>query len=234
VTNMSTLDRLFAESTSLADYATRYTMYLAELLAQLDCEAVEHVGEIFERARLDNRTIFLIGNGGSAATASHFANDLGLGPRKSGGKAYRALSLADNMAFVTAAGNDIGYDMVFVEQLKTLMNPGDVVIAISASGNSPNVVRAVEYANAHGAVTVGLTGFDGGELRTIVDECVHIATPRGDYGPVEDLHMMLDHLLTTYLMRYTMRPAKSSTESEKTRQADRTAVLTPLTAVQLS
>jgi D-sedoheptulose 7-phosphate isomerase len=204
---MSTLDRLFCESTGLADYARKYARYLSTLLAELDYEAIERVGNAFETARRSGRTIFLLGNGGSAATASHFANDLGLGPRIFGGKAYRAISLADNMAFVTATGNDVGYDMIFVEQLKTLMSPGDVVVGISASGNSPNVVRAMEYAKAHGAVTIGFAGFDGGELVNIVDEAVHVATPHGDYGPVEDVHMMLDHLVTTFLARLTKAKA---------------------------
>jgi D-sedoheptulose 7-phosphate isomerase len=200
---MSTLDRLFRESNGLADYASRYARYLSDLLADLDYDAVERVGRTFEAARQAGRTIFLLGNGGSASTASHFANDLGLGPRIFGGKAYRAISLADNMAFVTAAGNDVGYDTVFVEQLKTLMMPGDVVVGISASGNSPNVVKAIEYAKAHRGITVGFAGFDGGQLVKAADFSVHIATPKGDYGPVEDLHMVLDHLITSYLARLT-------------------------------
>jgi D-sedoheptulose 7-phosphate isomerase len=200
---MSTLDRLFAESTSLADYARRYAGYLNDLLEQLDCEAIERVGIVFEEARQHNRTIFVVGNGGSASTASHFANDFGFGSRKAGGKAYRMISLTDNVAFISAAGNDVGYELIFVEQLKTLMNPGDVVLAISASGNSPNIVAAIEYANAHRAVTVGLTGFDGGRVQEMVDVCVHVATPHGDYGPVEDLHLILDHLVSSYLVRLT-------------------------------
>src|SRR5262249_27792829 len=154
------LDRLFNESTCLADYARRYATYLTRLLAQLDCEAVERVGHILEVARNADSNVFLIGNGGSASTASHVAVDLGFGTRKGGGRAYRTISLTDNAAFLTAAGNDICYDSVFVEQLKTLMREGDVVVAISASGNSPNVVKAVEYARDHGAIVVALTGFD--------------------------------------------------------------------------
>jgi D-sedoheptulose 7-phosphate isomerase len=200
---MSTLDRLFTESDSLADYAGRYAAYIADLLEGLDYSAIERVGRLLEDARYHGRTIFLVGNGGSAATASHAACDLSLGPRLFGGKAYRAISLADNSALITAAGNDVGYDAVFSEQLKTLLRPGDVVVAISASGNSPNVVRAVEYANQAGAVTIGLTGFDGGRLRQIAGEQIHIPTPRGDYGPVEDLHLVLNHLITSYLVRLT-------------------------------
>jgi D-sedoheptulose 7-phosphate isomerase len=200
---MSTLDRLFEESTGLADYAQRYARYLSDLLSRLDCAAIERVGEVFEEARLHGKTIFVIGNGGSASTASHFANDFGFGSRKAGGKAYRMLSLTDNVAFMSACGNDVGYSLIFVEQLKTLMNPGDVVLAISASGNSPNVIAAIDYANTHGAVTVGLSGFDGGRLKEIVDVCIQVTTPHGDYGPVEDVHLILDHLVSSFLVRLT-------------------------------
>jgi D-sedoheptulose 7-phosphate isomerase len=222
---MSTLDRLFSESTSLGDYASRYVSYLTQLLGQLDGEAIERIGRIFESARQAQRTIFLIGNGGSASTASHFANDLGFGTRKGGGQAYRTLSLTDNLAFITAAGNDVGYDFVFVEQLKTFLKEGDVVVAISASGNSPNVVKAVEYANDHGAITVGLTGFNGGRLREIVDDAIHIATPNGDYGPVEDLHLILDHLLSSYLMRLTARVTREMSRVDQD-QADAFQIVT--------
>ena len=200
---MSTLDQLFGESNGLAEYAGRYALYLGSLLADLDCEAIGRVGKVLEEARRSNRTIFILGNGGSASTASHLANDLGLGPRHKGGKAYRAISLTDNVAFLTAAANDIGYELVFTEQLRTLLQPGDVVIAISASGNSPNVLRAVEFAQKRGAFTIGLTGFDGGALKKIGDDCIHIATPHGDYAPVEDVHLILGHLVASYLTRLT-------------------------------
>jgi D-sedoheptulose 7-phosphate isomerase len=226
---MSTLDRLFGQSDSLADYAARYALYLAGLLTELDCEAVERVGHALEEARREGSTIFVLGNGGSAATASHLANDLGLGPRARGGEAYRIISLSDNVAFLTAAGNDISYDMVFVEQLKTLLRPGDVVLAISASGNSPNVVKAIEFAKKRGAVTIALTGFDGGELRLLADECVHVATPPGDYGPVEDMHLIFGHLVSSYLARLTAGAARSE-------RAGRTAAPVPAisTALQAS
>lgn len=200
---MSTLDRLFGDSNGLAEYAGRYALYLGKLLADLDCDAIARVGEILETARRANRTIFVLGNGGSAATASHFANDLGLGPRVSGGSAFRAISLTDNVAFLTAAANDISFESVFSEQLKTFMQAGDIVIAISASGNSPNVLKAVEYATKRGAFTIGLTGFDGGKLRKIAHENIHINTPHGDYGPVEDIHLILGHLVASYLARLT-------------------------------
>ena len=222
---MATLDDLFEASAGLEDYSRRYAQYIVGLLDNLDCVAIDRVGRLFEQARRAGRTIFLIGNGGSAATASHVANDLGLGPRVYGGDAYRAVSLTDNVAFMTAAGNDLGYESVFVEQLRTLLSPGDVVVAISASGNSPNVIRAIEYAKTRNAVTVSLTGFDGGVLREIVDESIHIPTARGDYGPVEDLHLLLGHLITTYLARMT---------AEASRQALPSATRTGIGDVQIT
>ena len=196
---MSSLERLFAESTSAADYAARYVAYLGNVLTRLDFEAVGRLTAVLDRARRDGRTVFFLGNGGSAATASHWANDLALGTRVEGATPFRAVSLTDNVAALTAIANDVAYAEVFVRQLEGLLRAGDVVVAISASGNSPNVVRAIEYARAHGAVTVGLTGFDGGRLKALCDETVHVATPTGEYGPVEDTHLVLDHLVTGYL-----------------------------------
>ena len=122
-------------------------------------------------------------------------------PRTGDGDPFRAVSLADNAAVMTAIANDDGFDEVFVQQLQTRMRAQDMVVAISASGNSPNVVKAVEYANSNGAITVALTGFDGGRLREIARHGVHVPTGAGEYGPVEDAHMILDHLVGAYLAR---------------------------------
>jgi D-sedoheptulose 7-phosphate isomerase len=196
---MTSLARRIADATSAADYAARYVAYLRDLMTRLDFEAVGRLTAVLDHARRDGRTVFFLGNGGSAATASHWANDLALGARGDGMMPFRTVSLTDNAAIVTAIANDVGYAEVFVRQLEGLLRPGDVVVAISASGNSPNVIRAVEYARARGAVTVGLTGFDGGRLKALCDVSVHVPTPSGEYGPVEDLHLMLDHLVTGYL-----------------------------------
>lgn len=180
-------------------FASSYLARIRQLLDRVDLREVDRAIALLEQARTRGATIFIIGNGGSASTASHFATDLSFGVRKQGGPAYRALSLTDNAALITAAANDLGYDTVFVEQLKSLMVAGDLVVAISASGNSPNVVRAVEYARSHGAETIGFTGFDGGRLRQIVTRAVHVDAPVGEYGPVEDLHLILEHLMTAFL-----------------------------------
>lgn len=181
------------------DFARGYLEYLGEVLARLDVEAVAAFAGALLAARERDAQVFFIGNGGSAATASHFANDVAIGSQ-TWDRPFRAMSLTDNVPMLTALANDYGYDEIFVRQLQTLMRPGDVVVAISASGNSPNVVKAIEYANAHGATTIGLTAFDGGELKRLAALNVHVPTARGEYGPSEDVHMILDHLVGAYLM----------------------------------
>lgn len=193
------VNRMTADATGAADYARRYVDYVGRLLNGLDFRAVEEFARILEEARRAGATVFLAGNGGSAATASHFANDLGLGTRAPGAPPLRAISLTDNVPVVTALANDRDYADIFVGQLAVLFRPGDVLVVISASGNSANVVRAVEYANAHGGTTVGLLGFDGGKLRTLCRLPIVVATPAGEYGPVEDVHMVINHLLMTWL-----------------------------------
>lgn len=198
---MNTLDRIHEESQGRGeDFAKAYCNYLSELLSKLDYSKISSFAEKLLEAREKEQRIIFMGNGGSAATASHFANDLSIGPRDFD-KPFRALSLTDNVPVMTAIANDFGYEDIFVLQLKSLLKPKDVVVAISASGNSPNIVKALEYAKDQGAYIVGLSGFDGGKLAQMADLSICIETPKGEYGPVEDLHMVLDHLLGAYLMR---------------------------------
>jgi D-sedoheptulose 7-phosphate isomerase len=197
---MNNLDKIFSESQSGKDYAQRYASYLSDLLGSLDVEAIEKTIAIFQKARADGKTIFFVGNGGSAATCSHFAEDLEYGTRTEGKNTFRVLSLVDNTAYVTAVGNDEGYENIFLRQLQNHFSTGDILIAISASGNSPNVIKAVEYANDHGGITIGIIGFDGGILKNLCHYCIHVKTVKGAYGPVEDVHLVLGHIVSTYLM----------------------------------
>ncbi|HJO69661.1 MAG TPA: SIS domain-containing protein [Rhodospirillales bacterium] len=192
-------DAIYRDAPEPAAFARAYLKRLNDVLAGLDLDAVAGFVEILLDARERDGRIFFIGNGGSAATASHFANDLAIGTRARE-VPFRAISLTDNNAVVTAIANDDGYDAVFVQQLEVLARPGDVVVAISASGNSPNVLRAVEWANGHDAITVGLIGFDGGKLGKLARHVVHVPSETGEYGPVEDAHMVLDHLIANYLI----------------------------------
>lgn len=197
---MNKLDEIYAVATNPTDFAKAYLEYVSNLIASLDPAPIAGFIEALEKTRNENRQIFFLGNGGSAATSSHFANDILAGPR-SWDKPYRAISLTDNVALLTALGNDCGYDKVFSLQLKALMNAGDLVVGISASGNSPNVINAITLANEKGGRTVGLTGFDGGRLAKLAHIHIHVPTRSGEYGPVEDAHMVVDHLVSAFLMR---------------------------------
>lgn len=173
---------------------------MSELLTSLDFHQIKRVTDCFLEARRNGNTVYFAGNGGSASTAAHFAQDLGEVGRKAGVACFRSLSLTDNVSLLTAVANDYGYDKIFTIPMQTLFNKGDVLVVISASGNSPNVVEATRLAHEKGGKTVALVGFDGGKLAQISDYLIHVKTPKGEYGPVEDLHMVMDHMITSYLI----------------------------------
>ena len=174
-----------------------YLSHLQGVLERLSLADIRQSIELVMEAYQADRQIFVIGNGGSASTASHIANDLSKGTSLPGVRRFRVISLTDNVATMTAWSNDLCYEDVFVEQLKNLVNPGDLVIGISASGNSENVVRAVRHANAIGCKTIGWTGFGGGTLAQITD--VSVVVDSHEYGPVEDAHLILNHILHAWI-----------------------------------
>lgn len=177
--------------------ASRYLAELQPVLEQLRAEDLSRIESLLLQARAQGRMIFIIGNGGSAATASHLANDLNKGASVSGRPRFRAIALTDNVPLITAWANDTSYENVFVEQMANFFEPGDVLVAISGSGNSPNVVGATEWARREGAVTIGLTGGSGGRLRDLVDCCVVVPTDRMEQ--IEDMHLVLAHALCVSL-----------------------------------
>jgi D-sedoheptulose 7-phosphate isomerase len=198
---MNALDEFFKQSGDPRSFAAFYADHLATILKNLNFSAVAEFMKVVLAARERGSRIFFMGNGGSAATASHFANDFAIGTRCPE-KPFKAISLTDNVAAMTAIANDEGYDQLFVKQLEVLMEPGDVVVAISASGNSPNVVKALEFARQRDNDTVALTGFEtGGRIAELARVVIHVRTKKGEYGPVEDAHMFLDHLIGSYLNR---------------------------------
>ncbi|MDO8313517.1 MAG: SIS domain-containing protein [Sideroxyarcus sp.] len=196
---MNNLDRIFTKDPFA--FARAYFEYLNSVLKGIDTAEVGRFIQTLLDARERGATIYFIGNGGSAATASHFANDLAIGTN-SYDKPFRVISLTDNQAVITALGNDFGYEEIFARQLRVLGVAGDVVVGISASGNSPNLVRSFEYAKSAGIKTVAITAFDGGKMKQMADECVHVPTAPKEYGPAEDAHMILDHLIGAYLIRF--------------------------------
>lgn len=174
--------------------------YRAETLANwksLDIDAVARLAELVEKTHEDGGTIYTMGNGGSAATASHFAVDLSKTAAIKGKRPIKCVCLNDNMPAITAIGNDLSFDQVFSSQIDALVEPGDLVLLISGSGNSENILRAVEAAKRCGARTAALLGFDGGKLLALADVNVHVASDQ--YGVIEDLHMAVGHILTFYL-----------------------------------
>ena len=197
---MNKIDQIYSDSNSIKDYSRLYMQCLASVLKSISLTDIEKFVEVLLEARDRESSIFFIGNGGSAATASHFANDIAIGTR-SYQKPFRAISLCDNQSVITAIANDDGYEKIFSQQLEVLLKKQDVVVAISASGNSPNLIQAIDIVKQMGAISVGISAFDGGKLKEIVDVSLHVPTEKGEYGPAEDAHMVLDHLISSYLMR---------------------------------
>jgi D-sedoheptulose 7-phosphate isomerase len=184
----------------MKQYMDNYFNKIKEIIDSLDRSSIEKVAKLIESAYYDEKHIFIVGNGGSAATASHMANDFSKGIKTGTDKHFKTMSLTDNMALFTAIGNDEGYEKVFVDQLKVFLGKDDLVIGISASGNSQNVINALEYAKSHDAKAVGIVGFDGGKIKEIADECIHVKTEHGLYGHVEDMHMLINHLISGYFI----------------------------------
>jgi D-sedoheptulose 7-phosphate isomerase len=176
---------------------SQYIDSLRDTLAAVAIADLRGVEDALFEAWLRSRTVFITGNGGSASTASHWANDLNKGTIVAGQHRFRAIALTDNVPLITAWGNDTAYDRVFVEQMANFLQPHDVFIAISGSGNSPNIIEAVRWARDAGAVTIGLTGRDGGKLRALVDHGVVVPADRMEQ--IEDVHLILSHALCTAL-----------------------------------
>lgn len=179
-----------------------YFVELQKILDNLSEEVIEQVLVILHEARNSNKQVFILGNGGSASTASHFVCDLGKNTRVPGIPNFRVMGLTDNIALFSALANDEGYENVFAQQLANHLQPGDVVIGISTSGNSKNVVNAIQLANSGGAKTIGFTGFNSGEVGSMVDVNLHV--PSQSIEHVEDVHLVLEHLITKALREKAM------------------------------
>ncbi len=185
-----------------------YISHLQGVLERLTLLDVKSSIDAIMEAYYADKQIFVIGNGGSASTASHIACDLGKGTSVPGKPRFRVISLTDNVATMTAWSNDVSYEDVFIEQLKNLVNPGDLVLGISASGNSENVIRALRYASEIGCKTVGWSGFGGGKLAEICD--INVIVDSNLYGPVEDVHLILNHILHAWIREELTSKYKSS------------------------
>jgi D-sedoheptulose 7-phosphate isomerase len=178
----------------------RIAAYLSDVqgtLSKLPIDEIERVVNLLREARAQRKRVFLFGNGGSAATASHLACDLGKGTNRHGRPRLRVVALTDNVPLISAWANDSSYEDIFAQQLQEQVEPGDIAIGISGSGKSPNVLNAVKVARSAGAITIGLTGFDGGDLKSLVDLCITV--PDSSIDKVEDVHLMLGHVMASCL-----------------------------------
>jgi len=179
-------------------FIENYKEKITRKINSINGDVFNQITENIEYCNAKGSTIYIIGNGGSAATASHMQNDLGVGLKTRDILNLNIISLCDNLSVITALANDIGYENIFYSQLNDRIKKDDSLIAISCSGTSPNIIKAVEYARGVGSKIIGMTGFNGGQLKELSDINYHVQTEPGEYGVVEDLHMILDHMLYTY------------------------------------
>jgi D-sedoheptulose 7-phosphate isomerase len=197
-----------SEHSSTIDVLEGHLAEVKHVLGQIPIGSVERIVDVILDAHRSRRRVYILGNGGSASTAGHFAADLSKATIVEGQPRLRVQSLADNQALITAWANDSSFDRVFAEQLENLIDPQDVVVAISVSGNSPNVLSAMRTARSRGAVTVGLVGASGGSLADVVDTAVRV--PSDSYGVVEDCHLVLEHAITESTRRALLEPSRTA------------------------
>jgi len=182
----------------LMSFPVHYKSALFKAIETIDLQKVQQAIEWFREARDQERQIFVFGNGGSASTASHFACDIVKGASFMQPARFRIMALTDSLAILTAYSNDVGYEVIFEQQLRNFARPGDLVMGISGSGNSPNVLRAIEYANSEGCRTIALSGRDGGKLGQLAQLNIQVSEPH--MGRIEDAHMVVCHMIGYYFM----------------------------------
>lgn len=190
------LKQAFSEATGTSDYLRAYADRISRMALAIDADRLSAVVDVVERAIQDDHAIFVMGNGGSSASAAHFVNDLGPNSLVPGAPGVRILSLTDNVASLSAIANDAGYQYVFHMQLQAWLRRGDVVLAFSVSGNSPNIIEGATYAKRQGCSVVGFTGFDGGHLGRLADIHVNFPATPDEYGPVEDMFSVVGHAIS--------------------------------------
>jgi len=192
------------------EFYRTYTDRLTKVLSLLEVETVQALVNDLLEARKQNRQIFIFGNGGSAANASHWANDLTKQRFDDEDRLFRVMSLTDNLPWITATANDFGYEAIFTHQLKNLLQPEDLVVAITSSGNSANIVQALEYANQKGARTYAVVGFTGGQSVEVAQKSIYIPTKVGEYCYMEDVCSIIGHMITLYLEMHDRQDEKAS------------------------
>lgn len=203
---MPALTDAFQAADTPAAYMRTHLDRTAAVIAAIDPDALATLTQWVLEAGADDRTVFTLGNGGSATVAGAWANDLGVNTVTDGQPGFRVMALGDSGPCITALGNDVSFDDIFVRQLQAAMRPGDLVIGMSCSGNSPNVVRAMAYARENGAKTAAVAGFNGGALLEAADLVIHIPSEPDEYGPVEDAFSVVMHAVTAFVTMHRGKP----------------------------
>tara|TARA_B100000989_G_scaffold298952_1_gene291343 strand:- start:27637 stop:28251 length:615 start_codon:yes stop_codon:yes gene_type:complete len=200
---MSKIDKLVKETKSIGVFSKKYFAYLNEVLNNIDNKEINKLCNYFKKARKEKKNLFVIGNGGSATTATTMANDIGFDILKKTRTdlPFKVISLVDNNSVLTAISNDVGYENIFINQLKIHFKKGDYLIAISASGNSKNILKASKWVKSKGGKIIGFLGFNGGKLINLCDCKIHVKTNSGEYGPVEDAHLIINHVLAHWFQK---------------------------------
>ena len=199
---MSVINKLSVKNKTVASFAESYFQNLIDTFKKLDKESILKLEREFLETRKKNATLYVFGNGGGAATAMTMANDLGFDVlKKTNKKTFKIISLNDNSSVITAIANDTGYDNIFLNQLKIHFNRNDKILIFSASGNSKNLVDAANWVKKKGGKVISILGFDGGKLKKISNLSVHIKSEKGDYGPVEDIQLIINHILAHWFQK---------------------------------
>ena len=199
---MSVINKLSVKHKNVANFAESYFQNLIDTFKKLDKESIIKLEREFLEIRKKNATLYVFGNGGGAATAMTMANDLGFDVlKKTNKKTFKIISLNDNSSVITAIANDTGYDNIFLNQLKIHFNRNDKILIFSASGNSKNLVDAANWVKKKGGKVISILGFDGGKLKKISNLSVHIKSEKGDYGPVEDIQLIINHILAHWFQK---------------------------------
>lgn len=193
---------------SFTDFFAKYSDGVIRTLQGLDVKALESFCNLLISARKNKKRIYVIGNGGSAATASHLCNDFSKRRFSDDNSLFRVMSLTDNLSWISAIGNDEGYEHIFSSQLQSHLDPGDLVIAISSSGNSPNVLKALTLAKDKKATSVAIVGFGGGKAAPLADLIIDIPSKKGQYGYMEDVTLIINHILSIYIYEQDQKTFK--------------------------
>jgi D-sedoheptulose 7-phosphate isomerase len=217
---MYMLKKLFDASSSSEEYVEKYALRMIQLLEKLDYPVIAETICVLEEAAERGSSIYIAANGGSAAVASHLVNDLRFGAFSNDNPPFKVFSLTDNVESLTAIANDIGYQAIFTNQLRSGIRKKDVLLVMSVSGNSGNILQAVEYAKKVGVYVIGWTSFEGGKLGEMSDVVVKIPTTLDEYGPVEDIFSILGHMMTGYL---SMKRGKEMYQSKERESPTKTS-----------